>query len=135
MSADASIPLPCAEPSPTELDNFKDQLKKWMEVNNAIRELQTQMKELRRVKKNLSLEIAAFMGKHRYQSLNLKEGKRLMYKMSYVNAPLPQSIIRERLESVLHNTAPEKCMEMSASVFRREVVPKPTLSLRRIKVT
>lgn len=123
------------QPTPEELLDFKTKVRKFKEVDDAIRMQMQQTRALRKTKSSLSNEISAFMGRYMYQQIKLEGSNQVLsFRMSYTNTPLPQSIIRERVEQVLQQEAPAKCMEMTATVFRREIVPRPSLSLRRVKV-
>ena len=114
---------------------FKDDVRMWMEINNTIRQLQGQIRERQKHKNQLTEKITAFMKKYDYEELKINDGRLLVYKTSYVQTPLSQSIVRKRVESLLRTEVPEKSAEMSAVVFQRERMPKPRLSLRRVKVS
>ena len=114
---------------------FKDDVRMWMEINNTIRQLQGQIRERQKHKNQLTEKITAFMKKYDYEELKINDGRLLVYKTSYVQTPLSQSIVRKRVESLLRTEVPEKSAEMSAVVFQRERMPKHRLSLRRVKVS
>jgi hypothetical protein len=135
-TAEAAPPPPVVDgPDANSLQEFQNQVKLWMEHNATIAQLQEQIRNRRKFKNQLSEQIMAFMSRYQFDKLKTREGGKLIYKMSYVSPPLTLKTIRERIETALQLEAPEKCMELSATVFRREALPKPSLSLRRVKIT
>ena len=114
------------------LDEFKNQVRIWMELDNSIKQLQQLSRERRAFKKQLTDKILEFMSRYNIDDLNTKDG-RLLYKMKYVRAPLPQRAIRERIESELNKEVPDKCLAITTVIFDRDKKQLP--SLRRLKVT
>ena len=121
-------------PDAASLEEFKNQVKIWIETTKSIRQLQAQTKERNQFKNQLTEKILAFMAKYNIDDLNTKDGL-LQYKVAYVRTPLPQATLRERFENVLQQEVPNKCMELSMTVFSRESKPRPRLNLRKIKIS
>jgi hypothetical protein len=107
----------------------------YMELDNSLKELTTLVRERRKFKNALSDKILNFMARFNIDDLNTKDG-RLKYKMSNVRTPLPTNLIKKRVEEVLVNEVPrEKCDKITAIVFSRDTSTKPSLSLRKIKIS
>lgn len=83
-------------PSSEELDDFKNQVRMWLELDNALRKLKAAVKERMVAKRDLTDRIIDFMGRYNIEDLNTRDGK-LRYKVVRVKEPLTQSIIKERL--------------------------------------
>ena len=62
-------------PSNEELENFKNQVKQWIEYDNQIVKLKQALKERRRVQDQLTERIGSFMSKYNIEDLNTKHGK------------------------------------------------------------
>ena len=122
-------------PTSAALEEFKNHVRLWLELDNSIRLLQQLARERRTYKKQLTEKIVTFMTRHNIDDLNTKEG-RLVSKTSYVKRPLSQTTIRQRMESALTSEVPsEKCMAITSAVFSRDRAERTSLSLRKVKVT
>lgn len=117
-------------PDSTSLQEFKAQVRAWIETDNVIKKLQQAMKDKIKVKKELTQKILNFMSKYNIEDLNTKDGK-LRYKVAYVRAPLSQKTIKQKM---LEYYDPHKSGdELSKMIFdTREKIPKPTL--RRVQI-
>jgi hypothetical protein len=127
--------LGIVEPSNIALDEFKRDVKLWIELDNSIKQLKKMAKEKVKLQKGLTENIMTFMGKYRIEDLNTKEGK-LRYKMIKVKPPAPrQPVIKERLQSVLKDD-PELCKSVMDQVFpENETKPNEAPKLKRLKGT
>lgn len=119
-------------PDAAALEDFRNQVRTWMELDNSIKDLQQQARERRTFKKQLTEKILAFMRTYNIEDLNTKHG-RLCYRQQYVRAPLSQAVIRRRMESALSSEAPDRCMQITTAVFSRD--RQPTAKLMRLKVS
>ena len=118
-------------PDAASLEEFKSQVRMWMELDNSIKQLQDLIKERRTFKKQLNEKILAFMARYNIEDLNTKDGK-LRYRMHYVREPLSQATIRQRMENALASQAPDACSAITTAVFNRD--KQPRAYLRRTKV-
>jgi hypothetical protein len=89
------MPLP---PDDVALEEFKNDVRMWLELDSSIRQLQASLKERRRAKTVLHQRIMRFMSQHNIEDLNTREC-RLRYRISYVRASLSQQAIKERIQS------------------------------------
>ena len=124
-------------PEPGALDEFKNQVRMWMELDGSIKQLQQLQRERRLYKKQLTDKILEFMARHNIDDLNSNNG-RLIYKTSYVKTPLPQSVIRQRVETALNNETtlnPERSLTITSTVFNRDRTQRASLSLRKLQVS
>ena len=121
-------------PDSVALEEFKNQVKIWMELENSIKQLQQLQRERKTFKNQLTEKILGFMARYNIDDLNTKDG-RLLYKMSYVKKPLTRTTIRQRVESALSNAVPDKCTAITSIVFNQDRAQKASLSLRRVKIS
>ena len=117
-------------PSTEELDQFKNKVRSWMEIDNTVKKLRGVIRERNTAKVDLTREILDFMGKFNIEDLNTKEGK-LRYKVSNVKEPVTRQTLKDKL---IQNYSPEMNAEdLAKLVFDspRGTVEKHTL--RRLK--
>lgn len=121
-------------PDPSALEEFKNQVRIWLELDNSIKQLQQLARERRLFKKQLTDKILLFMSQHNIDDLNTRDG-RLVYKTSFVKSPLTQATIRQRVEEALTTAVTgEKCMAITSAVFSRDRSERASLSLRKVRV-
>jgi hypothetical protein len=110
------------------LDEFKSDVRTWIELDDSIKMLQTSIKERKYAKKHLTNRIIEFMDHHDIEDLNTRSG-RIRHKTTYVRAPLSQNTIKTRIESFF-NADEKVATDLLATVFNRDRSEKH--SLRRI---
>lgn len=115
-------------PSPGELEEFRNQVRAWVDMDNTIKKLQQAVKERNQLKKQMGQKIIAFMARYNIEDLNTNDGK-LSYRIKRTKAPISQSEIKTKL---LQNFSTDTtAQELVQKVFEeRGVIEKP--SLRRI---
>jgi hypothetical protein len=126
-----------ALPDAAALDEFKNQVRLWMELDNSLRQLQQLCRERRTFKKQITEKITAFMSRYNIDDLHTKEG-RLFCKTTYVKSKLTHGIIRQRIEDVLSHeyvNDPEKCTAITSAVFSRDRSQRASLTLRKVRVS
>jgi len=111
------------------LEEFKNQVKLWMDLDTQIKRLQIAVKERKNMQKSLNEKILNFMEKNNIEDLNTKEGI-LRYKSSVVKAPLKQKQIKEQLYE--HFGKDKKNEVVLNSLFSKKE-QRERVSLRRIK--
>ena len=116
----------------TELEDFKNQVKIWMRLDNEIKEFTKQIKmlnnEIKQRKKyieNLTPFILSYMSSNEIEELNSKDG-RLQCKVSMVKPPLSQKDLRLKL----YNQFPNNAEDLDKIFKEREKIQKT--SLRRL---
>ena len=112
------------------LDEFKQNVQDWMNIDNQMKRLEVALKERRKKKKDLNLKILEFMSKFNIEDLNTKEGI-IRYKKTYVKEPLSQKIIKEKLLDIFKNDK-ENTQRVENIFTNREKIEKT--SLRRINI-
>ena len=114
-------------PDNLSLDEFKNDVRTWIELDNSIRRLQAAIKERRAAKKLLTDRVMQFMGRYNIEDLNTSDG-RLRYRVSFVRAPLSHSAIKERIEKYFSADV-NAARELNGVVFgNRERSEKTCLS-------
>jgi hypothetical protein len=89
---------PSSEIQNSDLKQFKEMVRKWITIDDEIRQLKNAIKERTRQKKELDPNILKFMGEHSIDDLSTKNGK-LKYQVTNYAKP----ITRDRLASALNN--------------------------------
>lgn len=112
------------------LQEFKDNVKRWLELDNQLKRLAAAAKERRKKKNEINNKILEFMSKFNIEDLNTKEGI-IRYKKSYVKEPLSQKTIKTKLEE-LFKDQPDIVERIDKIFTDRGKVEK--LSLRRLKI-
>ena len=112
------------------LEEFKDNVKQWLELDNQLKRLAAASKERRKKKNDINLKILEFMGKFNIEDLNTKDGI-IRYKKTFVKEPLSQKTIKTKLEEIFKDD--QENFEKIAKIFTdREKIEKT--SLRRLKL-
>jgi hypothetical protein len=71
----SNIPLIPAEIPSQELQYFKEKVKRWLMIDKQVADLEGQIKEIKKVKKELMPEITKFMVLYNIADLNTEDGK------------------------------------------------------------
>jgi hypothetical protein len=104
-------------PTDVELEEFKNYVKAFIEIDNDVRKLKVAIKERSMVKNTLSKNIVAFMGKFSIEDLNTKHGK-IRYQVTRSRKPLSKTDIKTRLLEVWDPSL--TAVEISSKVFDNE---------------
>ena len=112
------------------LEEFKDNVKQWLDLDNQLKRLSAASKERRKKKTDINLKILEFMGKFNIEDLNTKDGI-IRYRKTFVKEPLSQKTIKTKLEELFKDD--QDNFEKIGKIFtEREKVEKT--SLRRLKL-
>ena len=84
-------------PDNAVLEEFKNQVRVWIDLDNTIRKLKQATSERNVLKKQLTEKILRFMSKYNIEDLNTKDGSKLRYKVSHVKPTVSKADIKERL--------------------------------------
>ncbi len=110
-----------------QLDCFKVNVKEWLDVDEQIRELEKQIKELKATRnKKLEPKITGFMRSFNISDLNTDSGK-LRCNERNTRAPVSKKSIKESLEKVLTSTE-QIDSAMDEIYLNRQVITKYKLS-------
>lgn len=98
LAPDADAPpLPAREaPDDAAMEEFKTDVRTWLELDSTIRRLQAATRERRAAKKQLTDRILQFMNRYNIEDLSTRDG-RLRYRVSYVRTPLSHQAIKDRI--------------------------------------
>ena len=116
-------------PDNDSLEEFKNQVRAWVEIDNNIKALKNAIKERNVAKKELTDRILRFMIKFNIEDLNTKDGSKLRYKVNQVKKNPTAKDIKTRLADNYNNA--KNAEELSNRLFQCDMVEKP--SLRRLK--
>ena len=112
------------------LEEFKDNVKQWLDLDNQLKRLAAASKERRKKKTDINLKILDFMGRFNIEDLNTKDGI-IRYRKTFVKEPLSQKTIKAKLEELFKDD--QDNFEKIGKIFTdREKVEKT--SLRRLKL-
>jgi len=110
-----------------QLECFKVNVKEWLDVDEQIRELEKQIKELKATRnKKLEPKITGFMRSFNISDLNTDSGK-LRCNERNTRAPVSKKSIKESLEKVLTSTE-QIDSAMDEIYLNRQVITKYKLS-------
>jgi len=110
-----------------QLECFKVNVKEWLDVDEQIRELEKQIKELKTTRnKKLEPKITGFMRSFNISDLNTDSGK-LRCNERNTRAPVSKKSIKESLEKVLTSTE-QIDSAMDEIYLNRQVITKYKLS-------
>jgi hypothetical protein len=118
-------------PTEEELDQFKNYVKNYIEIDNDVKKLKSAIRDRNSVKKEISTYIVAFMGKFNIEDLNTKQGK-IRYQITQVKKPLTEKTIKTKLlENFTTEITPE---DLTKSIFdNRQTVQRHVLRRMRTK--
>lgn len=104
-----------------ELNQFKIQVKNWLDIDQQIAEKEREIRELKKIKnKKLEPEITSFMRTYNISDLNTDNGK-LRCNQRNTKKPLNKHNIRDNLSQVIQNNNQiEQAMELILN--NREIV-------------
>ena len=118
-------------PDGTSLDDFKNDVRTWVELDNSIRRMQAATKERRAAKSMLTERILGFMNRYNIEDLNTKDA-RLRYKTAYTRVPLSHQTIKERISTYFGDNNARIAQELQGHLFGNRERSEKT-SLRRLK--
>jgi hypothetical protein len=118
-------------PDEAILDEFKNHVRVWIEIDNMIRKLRGAIKERADVKKNLTEKILRFMAKYNIEDLNTKDGSKLRYHVTKTKAQPSKSQIKERLTQYYGNVS--NIDELTEKLFEKNE-KTDAVSLRRLNL-
>ena len=116
-------------PDNNSLEQFKNQVRSWVEIDNNVKALKQAIKDRNVVKKDLTEKILRFMIKFNIEDLNTKDGSKLRYKVNQVTKNPTAKDIKKRLVENYHKV--NNAEDLSNTIFICNKVDKPTL--RRLK--
>lgn len=116
-------------PDNYSLEQFKNQVRSWVEIDNNVKTLKQAIKDRNVVKKDLTDKILRFMIKYNIEDLNTKDGSKLRYKVNQVKKNPTTKDIKTRL--VENYNKANNAEELSNTIFMCNKIDKPTL--RRLK--
>lgn len=120
-----------ADVPPTALlEEFKTQVRAWIDTDNTIRKLQQALKERRELKKQLTEKLMAFMARYNIEDLNTRDGK-LRFKVAHVKPSLSKKDIQDRMVQLFSEVRNGE--ELSKRIFQEMRQPVERATLRRIQ--
>ena len=85
--------------APFELENFKNDIRQWDEINNEIKEVEEGLKKLRVKKKEFQERSIIFMKQQEIDACNLGDGKAILKKSKSKVSCTTKSAIHEKIKS------------------------------------
>jgi len=116
------------EPTPDEMDTFKNLVNDWFKFDDAIRKLKIAIRERKTLQQVLNNKIQDFMFKYNYNDLNTQNG-RLKTNVKNVQKPVNIKEVREIINNNKNLTG-EELLNMIFNNENRPVVVKK--SIKRI---
>lgn len=128
---EGALPDDSARPGAYTLEDFKADVRTWIELDDSIKTLQSAIRERRQEKGQITKRVMEFMDRHDIEDLNTKSG-RIRYKTNVVRTPISQSMIKERISSFFGGDASTAAM-LTRTLFEDGREPVERSSLRRLK--
>lgn len=120
------------ETEPPKLETKEDlveHIRKWIQIDNEIRQLQALVRERREMKKQITQDLVDVMRDNEIEKFNLRDGK-LVYKQTKRSTPLNEKHIANCLLDIFKDD-PSKAQEATEIIMnRREVKMVDTLQRR-----
>ena len=115
---------------PNELQYFKEKVKHWLMIDKQVSELENQIKDIKKTKKEIMPEITKFMVQYNISDLNTESGK-LRCSERKTKSTLSKNYIRIELEKALGDQSDQidSCME---NILNNRVI-KTTYVLKKLK--
>ena len=115
---------------PNELQYFKEKVKHWLMIDKQVSDLENQIKDIKKTKKEIMPEITKFMVQYNISDLNTESGK-LRCSERKTKSTLSKNYIRIELEKALGDQSEQidSCMENILN--NREI--KTTYVLKKLK--
>ena len=113
-----------------ELQYFKEKVKHWLAIDKQVNDLENQIKDIKKVKKELMPEITKFMVQYNISDLNTETGK-LKCSERKTKSTLSKNYIRIELEKALGENSDKIDSCMNHILNNREI--KSTYVLRKVK--
>lgn len=120
-------------PDNTILEEFKNQVRAWIEIDNQMRKLHIAMRERTTMKKSLTEKILKFMTKYNIEDLNTKDGSKLRYKVALVKPSMSKADLKAKLESNYDKA--RSVDELVKLVFDDDSAPGDTSAPRKERVS
>lgn len=128
---DSRAVTPMELPDNAVLEEFKNQVRLWIEIDNQISKLQQAVRERNAVKKQLTEKILRFMGKYNIEDLNTKDGSKLRYRVANVKPVVSKADIKKRL---IENYGKVQNLEQLTEILFSTQEQIQRISLRRMKL-
>ena len=113
-----------------ELQYFKEKVKHWLMIDKQVSDLENQIKDIKKTKKEIMPEITKFMVQYNISDLNTESGK-LRCSERKTKSTLSKNYIRIELEKALGDQSDQidSCME---NILNNRVI-KTTYVLKKLK--
>ena len=119
-------------PDNLSLEEFKHQVKMWIEIDNQIKHINQTIKEKKTIQKHLTEKILGFMSRYNIEDLNTKDGK-LRYKITHTKPTVKKNEIKDKLLNYFEHDKDMGKKVVSAVFEPDETAKVEKVSLRRLK--
>ena len=119
-------------PDNLSLEEFKHQVKMWMEIDNQVKKMNSIIKEKKTIQRSLTNKILTFMSRYNIEDLNTKEGK-LRYKVSFSKPTVKKIDMKEKIMNYFENDKSMGAKVVDAIFGEEEKSKVEKVSLRRLK--
>lgn len=116
------------------MEQFKELVKKWIEIDNAIKKASEIIKERKIVRDKLSQIISNFMFKYNIEDLNTKDGVKIRCKVSNIKKPINKTFIKDKISEIFSEDE-KKREEVIKKIYEEERGVIQKVGLRRLKIS
>jgi hypothetical protein len=120
-------------PENISLEEFKNYVKKWLELDNYVKKAQEVVKEKKKQRDKLSEVITKFMCKYNIEDLNTKEG-RIRCRTNVVKTPVSQKVVKQRITDYFKDNENQR-QEIIQKLYEEDRGEVERITLRRLKIT
>lgn len=123
----------------SEINSFKEIVLDWLELDDRIKQLDTQSRKLKKERKDLTPKILDFMKEKNINDCNTSSnsGESIQYKVTYVKKPLNKQTLQTQLATYFRNI--DKGQEVANYIMEnrekqervnlKRVIPKNRITL------
>lgn len=111
-------------------DELVEHIRKWIQIDNEIRQLQALVRERREMKKQITQDLVDVMRDNEIEKFNLRDGK-LVYKQTKRSTPLNEKHLVNCLMDIFKDE-PNKAQEVTEMIMNRREVKMVDTIQRRI---
>jgi hypothetical protein len=131
-SQSGAIIMRSATPDALQLQEFKAKVRGWLEADNAIKKLKSNIRELQKHQKELTAGITKFMTNFNIEDLDTREG-RLRCRITNVRQPVSRKQVQQRLAEFFDGDTHASSDAYEKIFGSQNTVEK--VSLRRLRIT
>jgi hypothetical protein len=119
------------EPEQNDQGYMIQRIKQWFAIENKLTELSSQMKELRKMRKELNVDLLEIMKTHNIDCFDCNSGK-IMYTRNNVKKTINKKYLNEILQKYYGNDNSQEAQELCEFILdNREIQVKENIKFKK----